>query len=162
MPEEWPLPERGARVVVPVSGRRAVGVVTGRAVDTPAEVQLKDVLDVVDEVSLVDPPLLDLAAWVSQHYLAPPGECFRLVLPPAGIRASRSMVRRVEGAKGSATDERVLSALSEGPLPLSTLSSRLGGEVSARVASLRRRGLVEIAQDLEDLRLSPGQGGGAA
>jgi primosomal protein N' (replication factor Y) (superfamily II helicase) len=149
VPDGWPMPERGARVVVPVAGRRAVGVVTARGPAVSPEIQLKDVLDVVDEASLVEPPLLDLALWVSQHYLAPPGECFRLVLPPAGIRASRSMVRRVEGARGSPADERVLAALRDGPLPLSTLASRLGEGLAARVASLRRRGLVEVAQDLK-------------
>ncbi len=148
VPEGWPMPERGARVVVPVSGRRAVGVVTARGAVLPAEVQLKDVLDVVDEAALVEPPLLDLAAWVAQHYLAPPGECFRLVLPPAGIRASRSVVRRVEGGSGSSAADPVLEALAAGPLPLSTLASRLGAGALGRVAALRRRGLVEIAQDL--------------
>jgi primosomal protein N' (replication factor Y) len=148
VPEGWPLPERGARVVVPVAGRRAVGVVTARGPVVSPDVQLKDILDLVDEVALIEPPLLDLAAWVSQHYLAPPGECFRLVLPPAGIRASRSMVRRVPGASGSPADAPVLAALDGGPLPLSTLASRLGEGSAARVASLRRRGLVEVAQDL--------------
>ena len=32
---------------------------------------------------------------------------------------------------------------------MSTLASRLGGDPAARVASLRRRGLVEVAQDLK-------------
>jgi primosomal protein N' (replication factor Y) len=149
VPDGLPMPERGSRVVVPVAGRRAIGVVTARGAVLPPELQLKDVLDVVDEVSLVEPPLLDLAVWVSQHYLAPPGECFRLVLPPAGIRASRSMVRRVGEAGGSSADDRLLAALGDGPLPMSTLASRLGRDPSARVASLRRRGLVEIAQDLK-------------
>jgi len=149
VPDAWPLPERGARVVVPVAGRRAVGVVTVQSNPVAPDLRLKDLLDVVDETALVEPPLLDLAAWVAQHYLAPPGECFRLVLPPAGIRASRSMVRRVGEAEGSPADARVLAALAAGPLPLSTLASRLGGDPAGRVASLRRRGLVEVAQDLK-------------
>jgi primosomal protein N' (replication factor Y) len=149
VPDGWPIPERGARVVVPVSGRRAIGVVTALTRAVPADVQLKELLDVVDEGALVGAPLLDLAAWVAQHYLAPPGECFRLVLPPAGIRASRSVVHRVDGAGSSSVEDPVLAALAEGPLPLSTLATRLGGVALGRVASLRRQGLVEVAQEIK-------------
>jgi len=148
VPEAGPLPERGTRVVVPVAGRRAVGVVVGRGALPPAEVKLRDVLDVLDEAPLVEPPLLDLAAWVADYYLAPPGECFRLVLPPAGIRASRSVVRLAAPPGTVPSDDLVLAALAAGPLPLSTLASRLGRDPSARLLSLRRRGLLEVEQDL--------------
>ena len=85
------MPERGVRVLVPFGPRRVVGWSTGPA--RRRRSALKDVLEVVDEVPLVAPPLLDLADWVAEHYLAPPGECYRLALPPAGVRASRAIVR---------------------------------------------------------------------
>jgi len=69
VPETLPLPERGARVLVPFAGRRVIGVVTGNG---EAVERLKDVVDVLDEVPLIAPPLLDLAAWMAEHYLAPP------------------------------------------------------------------------------------------
>jgi primosomal protein N' (replication factor Y) len=139
-------PVRGVRVVVPVAGRRAVGVVVGPGTPPSGEVALRDVLEVLDEVSLVEPPLLDLAAWLADYYLAPPGECYRLVLPPAGLRASRSVVRLARA--DAPADDPVLAALAKGPLPLSTLAARLGRDPSARLVSLRRRGLVEVQQDL--------------
>ncbi len=71
---------------------------TGRR-DRRAGRTLKDVVQVLDEEPLVAPPLLDLADWVAGHYLAPPGECFKLVLPPAGVRASRAVVR-LRAARG--------------------------------------------------------------
>ncbi|HEX9203486.1 MAG TPA: primosomal protein N', partial [Vicinamibacteria bacterium] len=77
MPEGEAVPERGVRVVVPFGGRRVIGAVTGPAPET-AGLRLKDVQQVLDEEALVPPPLLDLAAWVAEHYLAPPGECYRL------------------------------------------------------------------------------------
>src|SRR5512134_1816867 len=86
------VPLRGTRVVVPFGPRKVVGVVTGPAPVDDAR-KLKDVLDVLDDAPLVAPPLLDLVDWVAEHYLAPPGECYRLALPPSGIRASRSVVR---------------------------------------------------------------------
>src|SRR4029450_13025630 len=94
VPEDLPHPERGARVSVPFGTRRVIGVVTGPG--EPMEgVAIKDVVEVVDEVPLVPPTLLDLAQWVAEHYLAPPGDCLRLVLPPASVRASRAVARLV-------------------------------------------------------------------
>ncbi len=147
-PEDQPLPERGVRVVVPFGSRRVVGIVTGPG--EPIEgVALKDVLEVVDEAPLVPPPLLDLAAWVADHYLAPPGECYRLLIPPAGIRASRAIARLVEGEAAAAFgDDPLVSALRAGPLPLSTLARRLGRDPRARLVRLRRAGVVLVEQDL--------------
>jgi primosomal protein N' (replication factor Y) len=146
VPDGLPWPERGVRVVVPFGSRRVVGMVTGPAQDDPS-LSLKDVLDVVDEGPLAPPPLVDLAGWVAEHYLAPPGECYRLVLPPAGIRASRA-VARVTSPPGAGESDPVVSALAAGPLAVSTLARRLGGDPTARLLRLRREGRVVVEQDL--------------
>jgi primosomal protein N' (replication factor Y) len=146
---------RGARVVVPFGKRRAIGVVVGPA-EPPPGITLKDVVDVLDDTPLVEPPLLDLALWMADYYVAPPGECLRLVMPPAGIRASRAVVRLTKeertGNDPSATDrattDPVLNALQKGPLRVSTLAHRLGRDPGARLLRLRREGKVEIEQDL--------------
>jgi primosomal protein N' (replication factor Y) len=148
VPERMPLPERGVRVVVPFAARRAIGLVSGPAPEGEAR-ELKDVVDVLDEEPLCPPALLDLAAWTAEHYLAPPGECFRLVLPPAGIRASRSVARLAAGAGPPGVDaDPLVAALRDGPLRVSTLASRLGSDPSARLARLRREGRVLVEQDL--------------
>src|SRR5262245_22483012 len=145
VPAELPLPERGVRVLVPFGSRRVIGVVTGDADETPG-LALKDVLEVVDEVPLLTPPLLDLAAWVADHYLGAPGECYRLALPPAGVRASRAIVRLADGVE---TDgDPILDLLRAGPLSLSTLAHRLGSDPSGRLTRLRRLGRVVVEQDL--------------
>jgi primosomal protein N' (replication factor Y) len=145
VPEGLPVPERGARVLVPFGSRRVIGVVTGDAASVPAT-SLKDVVDVIDETPLVPPPLLDLARWVSEHYLAPPGECYRLVLPPSGVRASRAMARLAVGAPPAG--DPMVEALRDGPLPLSTLARRLGKDPTAHLLHLRREGAVVVEQDL--------------
>jgi primosomal protein N' (replication factor Y) len=143
--EGHPVPTRGVRVLVPFAGRRVIGVVTGPG--TFAERSLKDVLQVLDEVPLVSPQLLDLAAWMADHYLAPPGECYRLLLPPSGVRASRAVARLVDG--DVAPGDPLLDALRKGPLRISTLERRLGEDPAGRLAHLRRAGQVVIDQDLE-------------
>ncbi|HEU0094418.1 MAG TPA: primosomal protein N' [Vicinamibacteria bacterium] len=146
LPEGAPVPARGVRVLVPFGPRRVIGLVTGIATTLPET--MKDVVEVLDEVPLAPPPLLDLATWMSEHYLAPPGECHRLVLPPAGVRASRAVVRLSGGAVSPSDDDPVVSALRAGPLPLSTLAKRMGRDPTARIARLRREGRVEVDQDL--------------
>ncbi len=145
MPEGEAVPERGVRVVVPFGGRRVIGAVTGPAPET-ADLLLKDVQEVLDEAALVPPPLLDLAAWVAEHYLAPPGECYRLVMPPAGVRASKATVRLVRADPG--TNDPVVEALRDGPLRVSVLARRLGRDPEGRLARLRKQGIVAIEQDL--------------
>jgi len=151
MPAGAPLPERGVRVMVPFGSRRVIGVVCGRGHD-PKQLepqpqrQLKEVLQVLDEAPLAEPTLLDLAAWLADHYLAPPGECYKLVLPPAGVRASRAMVRLLKPGAG---DDPVLAQLQAGPLRLSALEKRLGRDPHARLLRLRREGVVALEQALD-------------
>lgn len=95
LPPGLPRPERGARVLVPFGSRRVMGVVLGDSLSahSPDERTLKDILQVFETQPLVATALLDLAAWVSEYYLAPPGECYRLLFPPDGLSASRAIVR---------------------------------------------------------------------
>ena len=136
---------RGARVVVPFGKRRAIGVALGPA-EPPAGVELKDILEVIDDAPLVEPPLVDLAEWMAEYYLAPPGECLKLLLPPAGLRASRAVVRLVGPAVP--TDDPVVTALRDGPLRVSTLAHRLGRDPAARLLKLRQQGAIELVQDM--------------
>ena len=145
VPEGMGAPGRGVRVLVPFGRRRVIGVVTGEATAAPG-LELRDVVDVLDDSPLASPPLLDLAAWIAEHYLAPPGECYRLVLPPAGVRASRAVARLAD--TGAAGGDMVVEALRAGPLRVSTLAKRLGVDPSARLARLRKAGVVAVDQDL--------------
>jgi primosomal protein N' (replication factor Y) len=122
-------------------------MVVGPSAPAPEPRELKDVIAIVDEEPLLPPPLLDLAQWTADHYLAPPGECYRLALPPAGVRASRARVR-LAGAPPAADGDPILRALAGGPLTLAALERRIGRDPGARVARLRAEGRVEIDQDL--------------
>lgn len=145
VPEELPVPERGIRVLVPFGGRKVVGMAIGVANSSEGR-SLKAILGVLDESPLPPPPLLDLAAWAAEHYLAPPGECYRLILPPAGIRASRAVARL--SAPLEKSSDPVLAALEGGPLRVSTLANRLGQDPTSRLSRLRREGRVVVEQDL--------------
>jgi primosomal protein N' (replication factor Y) len=144
-PPQLPLPERGARVLVPFGSRRMVGLVVGPG-EAEAGIEIKDVAQVLDDVRSVSEPLLRLGEWMSEYYLAPLGECLRLLLPPGSQGASRMLVRIAEGV--SKGDDPLLGALGRGPLAVSTLAERLGRDPRSRLKSLEKRGLVVLEHSL--------------
>ncbi|HZP34576.1 MAG TPA: primosomal protein N' [Candidatus Acidoferrales bacterium] len=72
----------GSRVVVPFRNRAMLGVVLGRG-ETGEGDSLKSVTEIVDPLPALSPALIELGRWMSSYYLAPIGETFRAMLPPA-------------------------------------------------------------------------------
>ncbi|MCA9682479.1 MAG: primosomal protein N' [Myxococcales bacterium] len=122
VPTELPIPAPGSRVVVPFGRRVLVGIV--RRSDAaaialaaaPSRLRaLIDCLDPPERPALTD-DLVDLCEWISDYYLAPIGEVFRLALPGAalGIDARRATPSEA-GLALLAADEPLLAAASSAP-----------------------------------------------
>jgi primosomal protein N' (replication factor Y) len=78
------VPVVGARVLVPFSGQRLMGVVVRVHEDAPAEeFEIKPVQQVLDEAALLPEELMKLAGWIASYYVAPLGEVLRGMLPLA-------------------------------------------------------------------------------
>jgi primosomal protein N' (replication factor Y) (superfamily II helicase) len=78
------VPTVGARVLVPFSGQRLMGVVTRVHDDSPPEgVEIKPVQLVLDDAPLLPDELMRLASWIAQYYVAPLGEVLRGMMPLA-------------------------------------------------------------------------------
>jgi primosomal protein N' (replication factor Y) len=78
------VPVVGARVLVPFSGQKLMGVVVKVHDDAPVdEFEIKPVQQVLDEAALLPDELMKLAAWIAQYYVAPLGEVLRGMLPLA-------------------------------------------------------------------------------
>src|SRR5271154_1862691 len=78
------VPAIGARVLVPFSGQRLMGVVIRIHDDAlPENVEIKPVQQVLDEAPLLPDELMRLAAWIAQYYVAPLGEVLRGMMPLA-------------------------------------------------------------------------------
>ena len=73
-------PAAGSRVLVPVRGRRAIGVVLGTASGAGVK-NPKELLDVPDAEPAVPAELLALARWIAEYYVAPVGLVLRAMLP---------------------------------------------------------------------------------
>jgi primosomal protein N' (replication factor Y) len=113
-------PAVGARVLVPFSGQRLMGVVVRVHDDpAPAGVEMKPVQQVLDDAPLLPDELMRLAAWIAQYYVAPLGEALRGMMPLAA-EVKRQFVYRIteagrrvlyEGAaKGSSRRSRLPAA----------------------------------------------------
>jgi len=163
----YAVPERldelavpGARVVVPFRNRAVVGVVLDRS-PRRAEIRtLKDVTDVLDPLPALPAYLVELGRWVASYYLAPAGETFRVMLPPAvEVRVSRQWrmteagrIRRglleslAERNEAQVAELAVLELCdAEGkPVGAQKIRKLAGGEAAA--ARLLRRGELAAAE----------------
>ncbi|HZY64160.1 MAG TPA: primosomal protein N' [Edaphobacter sp.] len=113
------VPAVGARVLVPFSGQRLMGVVLRVHDDTPNEsFEIKPVQQVLDDAALLPDELTELARWIAAYYVAPLGEVLRGMLP-LGAEVKRHFVYRIsdvgrrvlyEGAAKGASRRSKLSA----------------------------------------------------
>jgi len=76
------VPQVGARVLVPFSGQKLMGVVVRVHDDKPAY-ETKPVQQVLDAEPLLPDELMKLAEWIASYYVAPLGEVLRGMLPLA-------------------------------------------------------------------------------
>ena len=95
----------GARVIVPLRGRRLVGIVLALTTDAPRTP--RDILDAPDDAPAVTPPILRTARWIADYYGAPIGLALRAALPAAMWGASRPDAERAT--------ERILALAAEAP-----------------------------------------------
>src|SRR6202453_1358870 len=77
-------PVVGARVLVPCSGQKLMGVVVRVHEDAPVDgFEIKPVQQVLDEAALLPDELMKLAGWIASYYVARLGEVLRGMLPLA-------------------------------------------------------------------------------
>ena len=89
------VPVVGARVLVPFSGQRLMGVVIRVHEDAPSDdIEIKPIQQVLDEAPLLSEELMRLAAWIAQYYVAPLGEVLRSMMPLAA-EVRRQFVYRI-------------------------------------------------------------------
>jgi len=92
------VPVVSARVLVPFSGQRLMGVVVRVHDDTPVDgFEVKPVQQVLDDAALLPDELMRLASWIAQYYVAPLGEVLRGMLP-LGAEVKRHVVYRIAEA----------------------------------------------------------------
>lgn len=150
----------GTPVVVPFGKGSARGYVVGLPAQSPHP-KLKPITSVIGKKSLISPPLLELARWMSDYYLAPVEQAVAAVLPgvirekPAGF-VERLMVTPTEQGQDVRTIEAVrrrapkqaavLDRLLEGTSVFLSSLAQAAGASTAAVRALERKGLVRISR----------------
>ena len=114
------IPVVGARVLVPFSGQKLMGVVVRVHEDAPVDdFEVKPVQQVLDDAAVLPDDLMKLAAWISSYYVAPLGEVLRGMLPLAA-EVKRHFFYRIA--------EAGLKVLYEGAVKGSSRRSKLSVE----------------------------------
>ena len=124
-------PLRGARVIVPFRNEKLIGVVTALNSTAPPDLEVRYVEAVLDEEPLLSEPLLTLAEWIAQYYLAPLGEVLRGMLPlMAEVR--RTVYYRITDLgrdtlagwlEGQGSRSQLLKARPGAPLPVQSITN---------------------------------------
>ncbi|HEX3265393.1 MAG TPA: primosomal protein N' [Candidatus Limnocylindrales bacterium] len=126
----------GEAVLVEFGRRQALGIILGAGEPVEA-VEPKPVLERIRADGPLLPELsMRLAAWISDHYLAPPAVTLRAMLPPGLLERFELVAERTPGSRGAApgdADAAILAALDAGPRQVRLLDAPEG-----RPALLRR------------------------
>lgn len=137
----------GHAVYVPWGARTLQGIVM-EVTEVPAYAEARDIEALIDDEPLVSPERLELAKWMSEHYLSPLFDCVSLLLPAGFKRKPLTFLRAAFW-----TDDAVKDELPEAERTLvDTVTER--GEVEAEelkravkagaraMASLVKRGVL--------------------
>jgi len=126
-PPSWPV-ARGQRVLVPLATRKTTGIVLGPTSKLAPGIEVREALCTLDPEPALSPQLVRLGLWISDYYLAPPGEVFRAMLP------LRQETRRARQVRLTEAGRRKLQELAAGPPEESNTS-----QVAGLLAYLERR-----------------------
>ena len=156
-------------VVVSLSSQLPKADAPGHQAGDPAKRRLREILSLLDKTpdAALPPQLLQLTRLVSERYLAPWGQCIRLILPASAprTRSFRYVItdsgRKTEGKPGqthrlSSTAREILLRLTGAPkgLTLASLRRTITGTVAQTLSTLKRRGwvreIVLAETELED------------
>jgi primosomal protein N' (replication factor Y) len=121
---------------------------------------IREIAEALDGAPALTPSLVELGQWVASYYLAPVGEVFRAMLPPAvEVRHEREVrltdagreyqreIQSLQNRSAQQVEEMALLQLLEVaglPVNAARLAKLPGGEAAAE--RLARRGAVEFAQ----------------
>jgi primosomal protein N' (replication factor Y) (superfamily II helicase) len=154
--------EDGEAVLVPYGRRQALGVVLGTG-SAAADITPRPLAGRVRADGPLLPPLaLQLARWISDHYLAPPAIVLRAMLPPEMLERLELVAERRPDTGDGATpdlapqDADLLEQLDAGPRPVRRLAGPEGrAGLVRRLRALEAQGLVALDWTLDAASAGP-------
>jgi len=149
----------GQAVWVPFGPRVLQGIAL-KLTDVPGVPQTRDIIDVIAPEPLLSPAQIELAIWISQHYLSPLFDAVALMLPPGFERRLISYIQATDREADSpltSPQRQVLALLQKkGKIRLEEIEKALGKkQAQAVVGQLLRRNLISKTQVLSPSRVRP-------
>jgi primosomal protein N' (replication factor Y) len=152
----------GCRVLVPFRKKSLIGVVTEWVETAPTDTKIREISKVIDLTPALTPKLIELGQWIAGYYLAPVGEVFRGMLPPATEFVSQREIILTETGRLLSVDLRDGKTLTGWPGEqiefLRKLLEKKGAMLLAPAVRLgitfdelqrmQKRGLLEIRESL--------------
>lgn len=151
----------GMRVLVPFGRRRVTGYVLGYH-RPPHQIEIKSVLDLLDDTTLFPETMVPFFRWIADYYIHPIGEVIKCALP-GGLNsfdcATVSITdagRRALQKEASEIETQVLKLVENGNRRLTDIGSALKGRAPHAVCdTLQKRGWVSIGRELKGDRIRP-------
>jgi primosomal protein N' (replication factor Y) len=152
----------GQAVLVPFGSKVLQGIVF-ELTDYPAVEETKEVAGVIDPLPVLSPVQIELARWISEHYLAPLFDTVALMLPPGFERKLVTLLHLSPESSTSAVNsltpeqKQLLNRLrKEGRVTQRAVEKALGRKKARMVLSqLLQKGLVTKSQELERVKVKP-------
>ena len=149
----------GQAVWVPFGSKILQGIVV-KLSDFPSFEATKEINGIITSVPLLSSVQIEIALWLSKHYLAPLFDSVALMLPPGFERRLVTFLQLLPvpaGSQLSAEQEQFIHLL-EGrdKVSLKEVERKLGKKKTGLITQhLVRRGLVVKSQQLEEARIKP-------
>ena len=153
LPEGLPDPAVGARVLVPLGKRTLTGVVLSTPDPRPSALDIKPLVDILDDEPFLPPEIVTLAQWVAEYYACGVGEAIATAMPPRAWIESERHARITDLGEARLLTERgprrdVLERLAGGRVTsVDTLAKKSRG-VHAALMTLERDGLITLTRPL--------------
>jgi len=150
----------GHAVWVPFGPRTAQGIVVELSDRSPVETT-REIAGLISDDPILSPLQIQLARWISEHYLSPLFHCLALMLPPGYERKTVTYVHPVDREIDLSTltpeQKQVLSIVREkGRTSLPGLERKLGKAKARQITDqLLEAGLVTRTAEPEKARLGP-------
>ena len=129
----------GQRVLVPLASRKATGIVLGPTSKLAPGIEVREALRAIDPEPALSAELVKLALWISDYYLAPPGEVFRAMLPLRQETRSARQVRLTEEGRRKLQDHAASPPEESDETQDATLLAYLDRRPGASLEILQRR-----------------------
>ncbi len=147
----------GVRVFVPLGGRKIIGFVVGFG-EEPQGVELKDIIDVLDDEPLFDKKRLEFFRWISNYYFCPLGLVLKAAHPgvlSSGIKRRVFITncgkKRLCSTSGSSLEKKILKILELKPgITIEKLLSLSDDLKLADVLLLKRKGCIEFQYEFRN------------